>query len=421
MLKRLVFLTVPAVVFLLSSCSSQPEKITLIIAGGASGQELELTVAATQRFMAQNPNIRVGVRPIPTNLDERLELYRQMLSRASDQIDVLQIDVVWVGMLANYGLDLNGLIPAEEIEKHFPSLIENNTVDGELVAMPLFADAPSLFYRKDLLEKYGFSAPPKTWNELVEMSETIALGERKEGNLGFWGYLWQGINDEALTCNALEWQQSSGGGNFLNDEGDPHLASAESIGAFKKAASWVGSISPEQVVEFDEEDSRLMWQRGDAAFLRNWSYVFALASQNRFLRERMGVAPLPAGPAGRSATLGGWELMVSKFSGYPREAAALVRFMTSESEQKTRAIEGSYNPTIRALYQDAGVLRSVPFFEGFEETYKSLVVRPSTQLGAQYAEVSSIYSGAVHDILEGADAETRLTQAEEEIAAVLHP
>lgn len=421
MLKRLVFLTVPAVAFLLSSCSSQPEKITLIIAGGASGQELELTVAATQRFMAQNPNIRVGVRPIPTNLEERLDLYRQMLSRASDQIDVLQIDVVWVGILANYGLDLNGLIPAEEIEKHFPSLIENNTVDGKLVAMPLFADAPSLFYRKDLLEKYGLSAPPKTWNELVEMSETIALGERKEGNLGFWGYLWQGINDEALTCNALEWQQSSGGGNFLDEEGDPHLASAESIGAFKKAASWVGSISPEQVVEFGEEDSRLMWQRGDAAFLRNWSYVFALASQNRFLRERMGVAPLPAGPAGRAATLGGWELMVSKFSGYPREAAALVRFMTSESEQRTRAIEGSYNPTIQALYQDAGVLRSVPFFEGFEETYESLVVRPSTQLGARYAEVSSIYSRAVHDILEGADAETRLTQAEEEMAAVVHP
>ena len=113
--------------------------------------------------------------------------------------------------------------------------------------------------------------------------------------------------------------------------------------------------------------------------------------------------------------------MVSKFSGYPREAAALVRFMTSEAEQKIRAVEGSYNPTIRSLYQDAGVLSAVPFFEGFEETYKSLVVRPSTQLGAHYAEASSIYSGAVHDILEGADAETRLTQAEEEMAAVLHP
>ena len=170
MLQRLVFLTLLVLAFLVFSCTSQPEKITLIVAGGATGQELELTVASTQRFMAQNPNIRVGVRPIPTNLDERLELYQQMLSRASDQIDVLQIDVVWVGMLANYGLDLNGLIPAEEIEKHFPSLIENNTVDGELVAMPLFADAPSLFYRKDLLEKYGFSGPPKTWDELVEMS-----------------------------------------------------------------------------------------------------------------------------------------------------------------------------------------------------------------------------------------------------------
>ncbi len=419
MLKRLVLLTFLGLAFLLFSCSSQPERITLIIAGGATGQELELTVAGTQRFMAENPNIRVGVRPIPRNLDERLELYQQLLSKTSDQIDVLQIDVVWVGLLAKYGLDLQGLIPEEEIGRHFPSIIENNTVDGKLVGMPLFADAPSLFYRTDLLKKYGFSAPPATWDELVEMSEAIALGERGEGNLGFWGYLWQGINDEALTCNAFEWQHAIGGGSFLDVEGNPQLASPESVEAFTKAASWVGSISPDRVLEFDEEDSRLMWQRGDAAFLRNWSYVFALAEQDSFLKERMGVAPLPAGPAGRAATLGGWELMVSKFSRYPREAAALVRFMTSESEQKKRAIEGSYNPTIKALYQDSQVIHAVPFFRGFEETYQSLVVRPSTQIGARYAEVSSIYSGAVHDILGGVDAETRLTQAEEEMAAVM--
>jgi len=421
MLKRLIFLTLLVLVCLLFSCSSQPERITLIIAGGATGQELELTVAGTQRFMAENPNIRVGVRPIPRNLDERLQLYQQLLSKTSDQIDVMQIDVVWVGILAKYGLDLQGLIPEEEIGKHFPSIIENNTVNGKLVGMPLFADAPSLFYRTDLLEKYGFSAPPATWDELVEMSKTIALGERKDGNLGFWGYLWQGINDEALTCNAFEWQHANGGGSFLDAEGKPRLATPESVEAFKKAASWVGSISPDRVVEFDEEDSRLMWQRGDAAFLRNWSYVFALAEQDSFLKERMGVAPLPAGSAGRAATLGGWELMVPKFSRYPREAAALVRFMTSESEQKKRAIEGSYNPTIQSLYQDSEVLHAVPFFRGFEETYKSLVIRPSTQIGAGYAEVSSIYSEAVHDVLEGAEAETRLAQAEEEMAAVMQP
>ncbi len=421
MLKRLVFLALLVLAFPLFSCSSEPERITLIIAGGATGQELELTVAATQRFMAENPNVRVGVRPIPRNLDERLELYQQLLSQGSDQIDVLQIDIVWVGVLAQYGLDLKGLIPEEGIGKHFPSIIENNTVDGKLVGMPLFADAPSLFYRADLLKKYGFGAPPETWDELVEMSETIALGERKEGNFGFWGYAWQGVNDEALTCNALEWQYSGGGGSFLDAEGNPRLAGPESVEAFKKAASWVGSISPDRVVEFDEEDSRLMWQRGDAAFLRNWSYVYALAEKDSFLKERMGVAPLPAGLSGRAATLGGWELMVSRFSRYPKEAAALVRFMTSEAEQKHRAIEGSYNPTIRALYQDPQVIKAVPFFEGFEEVYKSLVVRPSTQTGAHYAEVSSIYSGAVHDILGGAEAETRLAQAEKDMAAVIQP
>lgn len=420
MLRRPLFLTLLVLIALsLSSCSSEPEKITLIVAGGATGQELELTVAATQRFMAENPNIRVGVRPIPRNLDDRLNFYSNMLAAGSDQVDVLEIDVVWVGVLAEYALDLRGLIPGQEISSHFSSLIDNNTVDGRLIGMPLFADAPSLFYRTDLLEKYGFDAPPATWEELAEMSNTIALGERKEGNLGFWGYLWQGIEAEALTCNALEWQHSNGGGNFVDEDGNPQLTRPESIEAFEMAASWVGSISPERVLEFDEEDSRLMWQRGDAAFLRNWPYVYALVAQDSVMKDRIGVAPLPAGGSGRSAALGGWELMVSKFSRYPKEAAELVRFMTSGSEQKRRAIEGSYNPTIRALYQDPEVIRAVPFFEGFEQTYESLVMRPSTQMGTRYAQVSAIYRAAVHDVLSGADPEPRLTQAEEEITAVI--
>jgi trehalose/maltose transport system substrate-binding protein len=369
--------------------------------------------------MAENPNIRVGVRPVPRSNNERLELYQELLNQESDEIDVLQIDVVWVGVLAKHALDLSGFIPEAEISEHFPSIIENNTVDGQLACMPLYADAPNLFYRRDLLTKYGFDSPPETWEELRQMSEVIASGERKEGNLGFWGYLWQGVNAEALTCNALEWQYSNGGGNFLGPEGTPQLTNPESIEAFKQAASWVGTISPERVLRMDEEDTRLMWERGDAAFHRNWPYVFALSRQHDIVGDKLGVAPIPRGTHGRAATLGGWQLMVSKFSRFPTSAAKLVRFMTSEAEQKLRAINGSYNPTIRRLYRDPEVIGAVPFFEGFEEVYENLVVRPSNQVGDRYAQVSSIYSRAVQDVLAGADPSERLAEAEQRMTDLL--
>jgi trehalose/maltose transport system substrate-binding protein len=418
MFKRSACFVFLVLLLCLTDCATQSDRVTLTIAGGATGKELELTITGTQRFMELNPNVRVNVRPSPQSNAGRLALYESLLAEESDEVDVLQIDVVWVGNFADSALDLTGLIPQSEINKHFDSGIRNNTVGGKLVAIPWFIDAPYLFYRTDLLAKYGYQEPPTTWDELEEMSMTITHGERQE-NFGFWGYLWQGSAYEGLTCDALEWQYSHGGGNFVDSDGVPNLTNPGSQAAFTRAASWIGRISPPQVLQFDEEDSRFMWQKGNAAFMRNWSHYYSRARSDSDIKDRFAVAPLPGGPAGRAGTLGGWQLMVSKFSKYPIEAAALVQFLTSAAEQKRRAIEGSYNPSLRSLYRDPEILAAVPFFEGFESVYSGLVARPSTLTGENYLDISDVYSQAVYDILNGAEPAKRLAEAEEAMKAIL--
>ena len=66
------------------------------------------------------------------------------------------------------------------IGEHLPAMVETSRVDGKLVAMPWFADAGLLYYRKDLLEKYKRPVP-QTWAELTETAPPIQDGERKDG------------------------------------------------------------------------------------------------------------------------------------------------------------------------------------------------------------------------------------------------
>ncbi len=86
-----------------------------------------------------------------------------------------------------------------------PQLLPDYTVEGRVVAVPYQVNIGSLEYRADLLREYGYDHPPKTWDELEGMAKRIQAGERGKGKKDFWGFVWQGAESEALTCNPLEW------------------------------------------------------------------------------------------------------------------------------------------------------------------------------------------------------------------------
>lgn len=159
--------------------------------------------------------IQVEVDTAPDSVMDNFNRQMQLLNAASTEYDVYQIDVIWPGLMDEHAIDLSTYIPLAEVNAHFPTLIQNNTRNGKLVGIPWFTDAGLLYYRTDLLSKYGFSHPPQTWAELETMAATIQAGERAEGRSNFWGFVWQGNAYEGLTCDALEWQASEGGGLII--------------------------------------------------------------------------------------------------------------------------------------------------------------------------------------------------------------
>ncbi len=390
---------------LLASASSVASAAEIAISCGAVGQELELCTEGANAWAEATGNT-VEIISTPNSATERLALYQQILAANSSDIDVFQIDVIWPGILANHFIDLGEHIDEATRGEHFEAIVQNNTVDGSFVAMPWFTDAGILYYRTDLLEKYG-KQPPETWEDLAATAKEIQDAERAEGNDKMWGFVFQAKAYEGLTCDALEWVDSFGGGEIVAEDGSITINNEQAAAALDMAATWIGDIAPEGVLNYAEEEARGVFQSGNAVFMRNWPYAWSLGNaDDSSIKGNIGVSALPKGGAGGKNTgvLGGWQLAVSKYSENAEIAADLVKYLTSSDEQKRRAIKGSYNPTIASLYQDAEVLEATPFFGELYDTFTNAVARPSKVTGEKYNQVSSEFFNAAHDVLSGKSA-----------------
>src|SRR6516225_4184137 len=342
----------------------------------------------------------------PNDATATLQQFQQYWAAKSPDVDVYMIDVIWQGIANPHAVDLKKFYTEDEIKQFFPAIIENNTVNGKLISIPWFTDAGILYYRTDLLEKYGYKEPPKTWEELADMAKKIQDGERKEGKKDFQGFVFQGKASESVTCNALEWVYSYDGGTIISPDKKVTINNPNAIKALQTAKSWVGTISPAGVVTYGEEEARNVWQAGNAAFMRNWPYAYATGQDEKSpIKGKFDVTVLPKGGDNgkNAATLGGWQLMVSAYSKQQDVAADLVKFMTSVESQKKRALQLSQFPTYPALYADPDVLAKNAWFKNMLDVLKNAVARPSTVTGADYNQISTAFFQNVTEVLSGGE------------------
>jgi trehalose/maltose transport system substrate-binding protein len=358
------------------------------------GREQEL------RQFTQETGIQVKLLPSPESAREKLALWQELLRSGTSSPDVYGIDVIWTRILEEYFIDLKPYF-ASDISHDFPVIAASYSVDGKLIAMPYHSDIGILFYRTDLLRQYGYSEPPRTWDELGLMAARIQAGERAKGNKAFWGFVWQGAAAEALTCNALEWQAAEGGGQIIEADKTISVNNPNAIRAWQRAARWVGSISPPSVVGYKEWDSQNVWVAGEAAFMRNWpTYYVDGQAVGSPIRNKFEIALPPGGKAGRFGTLGGAGLGVSRFSAHPREAVELVRYLSRSDVQTKRSRMLSVPPTLPELYDVPEVYERNPGFALLSQAFRTgMAFRPSNVTGKNYQAVSDAYIQAVHSVL----------------------
>ncbi len=346
--------------------------------------------------------------PPPSSSTEVHQALVQQLVRKTGTPDVFTQDVVWIAEMAGAGwaLPLDQYVPAAARADYFPGTIAACTYDGKLTALPWFVDSGMLYYRTDLLDAAGAKVP-ETWADMVSTAAAI----QKSGKAKF-GYLWQGKQAEVLVCDAVEVIASNGGSILAPDGKTSMLASDSSVEAIQFLYDTINTskVSPSDVLSWDEEPSRQPFTAGDAAFLRNWSYVYGICQDPKAssVVGQVGVAPLPHFPAGKSAAcLGGYQFGVNAATKNREAAIDFLTWMSSPATQLLFALQLGIAPTRPAVYDDATLGQQQPFMKRLKDVFTGATPRPVTP---KYAQVTlAIQSGVSKALVSG--------QVKEELAA----
>lgn len=321
------------------------------------------------RFNQQNEGEYTATwRQMPADTGAYFNQLQTEFQAGNSNIDLIGGDVIWPAQLAapGYIADLSDRFPESERSKYLPGPIESNTYDGTIFGVPWFTDAGLLYYRRDLLEEAGMDpeAPPETWEDLKQMALDVvqATGTRD-------GFVFQGSNYEGVVVDGVEYIASHGGSILDPDDSNVvTIDSPEAIAGLTTMASMVADgVAPQAVANFTETESQEAFLQGNAVFFRCWPYVYGLLDDpeaSKITTDQVGVAPLPAGEGGESVGgLGGWNFYLNAASENQDAAYEFVKFAASPEQQKQRAIDGGFLPTLQALYEDQEVLDAVPVVE----------------------------------------------------------
>jgi multiple sugar transport system substrate-binding protein len=328
-----------------------------------------LVAPQAERWNAKHPNEKVTVKEQSDQADQQHDDLVQHFQAKDPSYDVVSVDVVWTAEFAAKGWltplkDKTALPTTGFLEPTIKAATYNKT----LYAAPTSSDGAMLYYRSDLVK-----TPPKTIDEMWGMC-SIA---KQNGMDCFAG---QFAKYEGGTCNATEWMNAYGA-KVVDDAGKPTVDSPEAAKGLQELADhYKNGDIPKQAITYQEEQSRASFQNGKLLFLRNWPYVYNLASTDKSSKVigKFAVAPLPGVSGPGTSTLGGHMAAISAYSKYKATALDFLKFLTSPEEQKTNMEKGSLAPVLESIYADPALVAKYPYLPVLKESITNAVSRPVT-------------------------------------------
>ncbi len=264
--------------------------------------------------------------------------------------DVVQIDVTWPTQFATAGWlePLDKYASADYLKQFWPSAATVGKINGKLYGIQRYMDTGLLYYRTDLVDKYGGGTVPQTRDQLTALAQKILAAETKNGVK--YGYLIPGKKIEETMDQWMELIWGAGGN--IGAPGKLTVNGAESVSALQYLHDTIyqQKLAPEGTNTYAPNDILNLFTNGQAPFMRNWTYAYAIAnnSAKSKIAGKVGIAPTLAttGNTGHGCT-GGWVLGINANSQYKDAAWKFIDFMLSKETQTS-------------LAQNAGLISSRP-------------------------------------------------------------
>ncbi len=370
-----------------------------IFTGGQQRPDVMRKIA--DEYQKRNPSVKVEVEVGGATSDAQQQYLSTVLSAKDSVLDLVLIDVIrpaqwaaqgWAEPLDSYlGADKAKILPT-----YLKAYVEANQVNGKLMALPYFADAQFLYYRKDLLEKYKRPVP-KSWDDMIETARIIMDGEKAPQLQGF---STAGAPIEGAVCTYLVplW----GMGSDITKDGKLNLDTPEArqpfqlYGRMKQAG-----VLPKNVAEIPTDRIRVDFQAGNVVFAQSWGYFWNRVENDADskVKGKVGVTILPHDKGGKSATcIGGWQVAVSAYSKNKQEAVKFARYLSSPEVSKMQAIMASHLPVFPSVYKDPEVVKANPWFADALPVVETAKSRP---VSAQYPQVSDAIRSNMNAYLAG--------------------
>ena len=275
------------------------------------------------------PESNIAGTPWARGLNEqRMALLTEMLDRKGTSQEIMYMDTNWIHPVEKH------LEPLAFDHSNVREKLKHFDRDGNLIAVKILADQMTIYYRKDLLDKYGLEYPDQSWEQFESVFKDVQTRERAAGNTDFWGLAMCTDVGAASRVTYMLATLLSGhdGGMIVEDDGRVSINNPGAVKTLEMWSRWVTDSANTFLAPMSYGSSTTAtlnyFNTGAAAAVMIWTSksdtVKKKNEQEAVNGWNIAAAPVP-GPTG-AGVAGGWSATLSKFT---REKEAAM-FMMSE-------------------------------------------------------------------------------------------